>query len=183
MKEASKRLVIDASVARAAGAESATHPTAVHCREFLKEVRSLGYRVVLTESLRDEWERHQSRFARTWKFSMERQRRVEAVVFPDAEDITLPDEEDLQRRVISTASNPREVDAIEKDFHLLQAALATDQTIASLDERVRELFRRAAEQVGEIRGVVWVNPANESEEPIAWLREGAPADEHRRLSA
>jgi hypothetical protein len=32
----SKRLVIDASVARAAGGEDATYPISVYCRDFLK---------------------------------------------------------------------------------------------------------------------------------------------------
>ena len=39
MREAdSKRLVIDTDVAQAAGSETATHPRAKHCRDFLQEV-------------------------------------------------------------------------------------------------------------------------------------------------
>ena len=44
----SKRLVIDASVARAAGGEDATYPISVSCRDFLKAVLDLSHRVVMT---------------------------------------------------------------------------------------------------------------------------------------
>ena len=73
---------------------------------------------------------------------------------------------------------------MEKDFHLLQAALATDRTVISLDETVRDLFKRASQQVGEIQRIIWVNPDRTAEEqPIIWLQNGAPPETHRRLSA
>ena len=72
---------------------------------------------------------------------------------------------------------------MEKDFHLLQAALATDQTIISCDQTVRKLFKRASQGVGEIRHIIWVNPDRADEQPIAWLQNGAPPETHRRLFA
>ena len=85
---------------------------------------------------------------------------------------------------INTASAEDEVEALRKDFHLLQAALATDQTVISLDETIRGLFKRASQQVGEILNIIWVNPDRTAEEhPIAWLQNGAPSEPHRRLSA
>ena len=60
----------------------------------------------------------------------------------------------------------------------------TDQTIISLDETVRRLFKRASQQVGEIRGIIWVNPDHTTEEqPIIWLQNDAPPEPHRQLSA
>lgn len=71
---------------------------------------------------------------------------------------------------------------MQKDFHLLEAARETDQTIISLDETVRGLFARATQHVGEIRDIVWVNPEyNEEEEPLVWLQNGAPPEDHRKL--
>ena len=71
---------------------------------------------------------------------------------------------------------------MQKDFHLLDAALATDQTIISLEEIIRGLFARATQRVGEIRDIVWVNPERmEEEEPLVWLQNGAPPDDHRKL--
>ena len=68
-----------------------------------------------------------------------------------------------------------------KDACLIEAALATDRTVASLDESVRSLFRRAAGQVGELRAIVWVNPELEEDEPIPWLERGALAEPDRML--
>ena len=83
-----------------------------------------------------------------------------------------------------TANRERDIEALRKDFHLLQAALATDQTVISLDENIRRLFKRASQQVGEIQGIIWVNPDRTTEEqPITWLQNGTPPEAHRRLPA
>lgn len=172
----SKRLVIDADVARASGSETATHPRAENCRDFLNAVLSLSHRLVMTEKINNEWKNHQSRFARRWRVSMDARKRIER--------INPPEDEELQNKVTNTASDENEIEAMEKDFHLLQAALATDQTIISLDETIRGLFKRASQQVGEIGGIIWVNPDRTAEEqPITWLQNGAPPEAYRRLSA
>ena len=172
----SKRLVIDTDVAQASGDEDATDPRAIHCRDFLKEVRSQDHRVVMTREISDEWKRHQSRFALEWRVSMDARRKIER--------INPPEDEELQDKVTNTASYQNEFEAMEKDFHLLHAALATDQTVISLDETIRWLFKRASQQVGEIRNIIWVNPDRTAEEhPIVWLQNGAPPEAHRRLSA
>ena len=81
-------------------------------------------------------------------------------------------------------SDEDEIEAMEKDFHLPGAALETDQTIISRDENIRGLFKRASQQVDEIRNIIWVNPDRTAEEqPIVWLQNGAPPEPHRLLSA
>ena len=172
----SKRLVIDADVARASGSERATHPRAEHCRDFLNAVLSLSHRMVMTEQINNEWKNHQSRFARRWRVSMDARKKIDR--------IDPPENAELQAKVTTTTNNENEIEAMQKDFHLLQAALATDQTVVSLDETIRGLFKRASQQVGEIRNIIWVNSDRTAEEqPIAWLQNGAPPEAHRQLSA
>jgi len=171
----SKQLVIDADVARASGSETATHPRAEHCRDFLNAVLSLSHRIVMTEKINNEWKNHQSRFARRWRVSMDARKKINR--------IDPPEDEELQSKVTTTTNNTDEIEAIQKDFHLLQAALATDQTVISLDETVRQLFKQASQQVGEIRNIIWVNPDRTEEQPITWLQNGAPPEPHRQLSA
>lgn len=172
----SKRLVIDTDVAQASGDEDATDPRAINCRDFLKEVRSQEHRVVMTREISDEWKRHRSGFAFEWRVSMNARRRVV--------DIDPPEDEELRDKVTKTASDENESEAMQKDFHLLEAALATDQTVISLDETVRGFFKQASQQVGEIRDIIWVNPDRTAEEqPIAWLQNGAPPEPHRQLFA
>lgn len=172
----SKRLVIDADVARASGSETATHPRAEHCRDFLSAILSLSHRMVMTEQINNEWKNHQSRFARRWRVSMDARKKIDR--------INPSEDEELQVKITTTTNNENKIEALRKDFHLLQAALATDQTIISLDETVRGLFKRASQQVGEIRNIIWVNPDRTTEEhPITWLQNGAPPEPHRQLSA
>jgi len=172
----SKQLVIDTDVAQASGDEDATDPRAINCRDFLKEVRFQDHRVVMTREISEEWKRHQSRFALEWRVSMDARRRIDR--------INPPEDEELRDKVTVTATDEDEIEAMQKDFHLLQAALATDQTIISLDETVRGLFKQASQRVGKIRGINWVNPDRTAEEqPIAWLQNGAPPESHRQLSA
>ena len=172
-----KRLVVNASVARAAGGKGATASVSINCTEFLETFRDeCPHHIVMTPELSEEWNAHQSNFAARWLKSMIARKRFDY--------ITPPQDTLLSSKIDTTATRERELEAMQKDFHLLQAALATDQTIISLDETIRGLFKRASQQVGEIRGIIWVNPDRTTEEqPILWLQNGAPAEPHRQLSA
>ncbi len=170
-----KQLVIDADVAQAAGSETATHPRAVNCRDFLIVVRSENHKLVMTNKISDEWKQHQSRFARRWRLSMDARRKVVR--------INPPESRELQDKIAKTTDNEDDTEAIQKDMHLLEAAMQTDKTIVSLDETIRSLFAYASRQVREIRYIIWVNPERTTEEqPITWLKNGALPEVHRQLS-
>ncbi len=169
-----KQLAIDADVAQAAGSETATHPRAVNCRDFLIVVRSENHKLVMTHKISDEWRQHQSRFARRWRLSMDARKKVDRII--------LPDNLELKDKITNTTDNENDIDAMLKDFHLIEAALETDKTIISLDETVRTLYAQVSQQVGEIRDIIWVNPERIAEEqPIPWLKTGAPSESHRQL--
>ena len=130
----------------------------------------------MTPELSEEWDENQSKFAATWLRSMIARKRF------DYEDP--PVNQALRDEIEGTATRETEIEVMRKDFHLLEAARSTDQAIISLDETVRGLFARAVQHVGEIRDIVWVNPERtEEEEPIEWLKNGAPPDDHRKLHA
>ncbi len=172
-----KRLVVNASVARAAGGKGATASVSVNCTEFLETFQEESpHHVVMTPELSEEWNKHQSNFSARWLKSMIARKRFVYVNPP--QNSTLSDKIEI------TANRERNIEALRKDFRLLQAALATDQTVISLDETVRGLFKRASQSVSEIRGIIWVNPDRTAEEqPITWLQNGAPPEAHRQLSA
>ena len=173
----SKRLIVNASVARAAGGEEATVSVSINCTEFLETFRDeCPHHVVMTPELSEEWETNQSKFAATWLKSMIARKRFDYV--------EPPVNQALRGEIEGTATRNNEIEDLQKDFHLLEAARATDQTIISLDETIRGLFARASQRVSEIRDIVWVNPERmEEEEPLVWLRNGAPPEEHRKLRA
>lgn len=169
----SRRLVIDASVARSAGGEQSTFPTSKHCRDFLKSVLSICHRVVMTPEIAEEWNKHRSNFARTWRVSMVARKK----------EIRLPSQhhEKLRTKIESAASSEKSCAAMLKDVHLLEAALATDSVVVSLDDVVKNLFSASCQSVGEIKSIVWVNPDEGNGKTQAWLEKGAKPDKNLRL--
>lgn len=80
-------------------------------------------------------------------------------------------DEQLCREILATAGNEKEQQALTKDFHLIQAALATDGIILSRDKIVRALLERAAARVPRLRQISWINP-DEDEGILEWLESG-----------
>jgi hypothetical protein len=177
----SKRLVIDASVARACGGTQSTYPTSVHCRDFLENVLNICHQVVMTSEIHDEWNRHmKSRFAIEWRRSMVAKGKL--IPLKD-----LPLNQMLWKELEDFAKTDKQRQEIVKDICLLEAALATDKIVISLDDNTaRKYFSQAAQQIqslkDSLKDIVWVNPDHvEQEQPIAWLAKGAPYEENRTL--
>ena len=172
-KKASRRLVIDTSVARAAGTEESTHPTGRNCREFLKAVLRVCHRLVMTADLAEEWAKHQSSFTRKWRVQMfARKKQVSPEPDPDA---SLDDA--IGRLDVAHAERER----MRKDCLLIEAALASDKSVVSLEESVRELFSAASRSVRALRQIVWVNPDRKQDQPLQWLEQGAHSEPKRML--
>ncbi|MDQ3917497.1 MAG: hypothetical protein M3348_03395, partial [Acidobacteriota bacterium] len=71
------RLVVDASVAGAAGGRTATADAPKRCRDFLSVLRDeTRCHVVMSPTLRGEWEEHMSGFTRVWLRNMTQRGRV-----------------------------------------------------------------------------------------------------------
>ena len=163
--KASRRLVIDADVAQAAGGKDAKYPKPKHCRDFLEAVKVICHRIVMTDEIKTEWIKHQSSFTRTWLCKMYGARKV--VFVDDASNI------DLRRKIRRAASCEKDCHVMIKDIHLLEAAQVTDKTIISMDETVHALFSDASSKIGEIKDILWVNPDDDDGDKIRWLEDGA----------
>jgi hypothetical protein len=172
-KIASRRLVIDASIARAAGPEESTHPTSKTCREFLLAVLHVCHRMVVSAAILEEWDKHQSGFSRRWRVSMFARKKI------IREDVETDDA--FRAQVAKHAVQEAETEIMHKDCHLIEAANATDSRVASLDEAVRHHFRQIARRVRKLRDVCWVNPNLDDDGVRDWLQEGAPLEKHRCL--
>ena len=168
----SQRLVIDASVARSAGPETATFPRSKRCRDLLKTTLAVCHRVVITPAIRDEWNRHQSRFAKEWRTAMVARKKL---LF-----INVPEDLDLRGRIEAVAGKDRDQEAMLKDVHLVEAAHATDRTVISLDDTVRDLFAEVSRKIRDLRTIVWVNPDEYEDGAASWLEGGAlPVPQHQ----
>ena len=172
-KSPSRRLVIDASIAGKAGDRTRLHAAGKRCRDFLETVLVVCHRMVLTSEIAEEWSKHQLSFARKWRTRMYARKKVDCV--EPAHDDT------LSRRLETVEATDKERQEMLKDRLLVEAAIATDRCVASLDDRARKLLGRASEHVTELKGIVWVNPDRPEEHAIAWLESGATLEKQRML--
>ncbi len=173
-------IVVDASVARAAGDYAATDPVSVLCRESLSAIQEAGHCVVMSSPIRREWQKHHSHFAWRWLTLMASRRRILRLDDPINHRL---------RAEIRQMAEPNIVPRVLKDAPLIEAALATDRRILSLNERERRHFQAIARQAApasesaKLRVILWANPGRPEEDVPRWLRAGAPDESARRLSA
>lgn len=163
MPRGARRLVIDISVARAAGGEQATHPLAKNCRDFLEVVRRKHYSVVMSPEILAEWKKYRVPIAIAWLTAMRQKGKVY--------DVTPLDFEEMRLKIEGCARGDAQLRHMMEDIHLIKAALVTDRTVVSGDREVQHLFAKAAPDVEELRNIVWVD-ANQ-EDVVAWAQSGA----------
>lgn len=172
-KAAKRRLVIDTDIARSASESASQDQRAALCREFLEVIRDLSFRVVLTPQIFAEWEKHWSRFTVKWLSNMTARKLT--VYLRDVEN------PELWSRIEAVAPDYKVREAMFKDFHLIEAALASDQTISSLDETARDNFKQIVPLLIDIRDIIWLNPEKSEEGCTAWLKNGAEYEAYRCL--
>jgi hypothetical protein len=140
-------LVVDASVARSAG--ETEHPVSSACRACLEAILLICHRVAVTPAIRDEWDRHMSRFSRKWRRSMAARRKPLETVATAAVPI----------EVTAYSSPARE--QIEKDACLLEAAIAADRIIVTRDDSLRLALSRRPDGTALVQSIKWINPVTD----------------------
>lgn len=155
-------LVVDADIVCSAGETRAHDQRPRRCAEFLEAILTHGHTIILTNDLFEEWRRRRSRFATSWLRSAFARKRVQWVT---------PSSSLLRDKFNDLDIAATERAAMQKDRHLIDAALASDRRIASLDETARALFTAAAAtpQLRVITNVMWVNPELGSDRAVEWL--------------
>ena len=168
-----RRIIINASVAGAAGGERAIYPTSRNCRDFLYEILHLGHVIVMASEIMTQWKEHGSLYSLKWHVMMIK--RKKRIILNNVEN------DELRQKIITNAPDDGSRKAMIDDIILIEAAMYADNTIASLDETVRKKYKKMSLKVTEIGQIVWVNPDKIDEKPIIWLRQGANPDEERKL--
>jgi len=145
-------LVVDASVARSAG--ESENLVSSSCRECLEAIRLICHRVAMTPDIQEEWDRHMSRFTRKWRRSMAARRKAIRRVDPASIPLNLD------------AYSASAKSAIEKDLHLLQAALAADRVIVTRDDSLRAALDGRPDGVALAGTIKWINPITDDLEVL-----------------
>lgn len=157
----SRRIVIDADVAQAAG--ETRHPVSSACRMTLEDIRKICHRVVMDKRILEEWQKHQSRFAKNWLASMRSKRKVVFVEMSEIQSLNA---------ILETASLTEKQNKVAlKDLHLIEVAMFSDLAIISLDKKARTVFEKVNRSSQRLKKVVWADPT--SSELHEWLQSGA----------
>lgn len=169
-----KSLVIDASVAKQSGGHGAPKPSSRACRAFLDSMLLSPHQLVMTSPIAIEWSNHAAGYAKTWRVQMYSRRRVKKFVADEVPG--------MERRALSPLLGEKQKAELKKDLHLVYAALAADQLVVSMDEKVRALLRKVAPKVVELARLGWVNPDTSEEQAIQWLGNGCPVESVRLVT-
>jgi hypothetical protein len=142
----SRLVVVDASVARSAG--ETEHPMSSSCRETLDSILKICHRVIMTEAIRLEWKRHQSRFTRIWYRSMVARKKIRWTTGTRLD----PAEDTL--KVLSTS----EQENLRKDLCLIEAACDGDGIVVTRDDGIVKIWQKCQDRFGLPQSIRWINP-------------------------
>jgi hypothetical protein len=175
----SKQLVVDANVGQGSSNDRMFNPilgdSGSQSRQCLQTIWEERHVAVFSGSLRDEWDRHASSYAKRWLRNMEQKSRI---VEEDGEQFA-----ELAIPACACLSTAGEKAALAKDFHLIQSALATGQLILSNEVRFPRYVALASTVAQELASLHYANPNIEGENCRLWIKAGAEKDADRRIDS
>lgn len=119
-----------------------------------------------------EWKKHRSKYARLWYVQMLARKKVHVVKCE-------PNDLCLKLKVLGVSEQAYGI--MEKDAHLISAALVSDGLILALDDAARHQFGAVSVRLRVLRKIMWLNPALEQDECETWLQQGALYDPRRAI--
>ena len=94
--------------------------------------------------------------------------------------VDIPPNTQIRTGIKGKLSTDSALQYLEKDIILIEAALLTDKTIISLDDKAQKGFSEISQELKKLRSIVWVNPQENAEEKLSWLRDGAnPVEKYK----
>ncbi len=181
-KKNSKQIVIDTNLAYASGdpkfnpmigPAGAIAPD--RNRQCLQAVFDEGHFAVFGRRLYEEWDRHakQGSYAQEWFNLMTRKSHI---VLEDGNSFAA-----LADPACACLASDGEKDALAKDFHLVQSALATGHLILSNEVQFPRYVSTACCTVLELSSLYYANPEVEGDACRLWIKAGAEKDAGRRI--
>ncbi|MCX5646905.1 MAG: hypothetical protein NTZ17_19830 [Phycisphaerae bacterium] len=153
----SRLLVVDACVARSAGGTE--HPQSSYCRDALLAILTICHRVVMTEAVQNEWNRHMSRFTRKWFRSMVAKKKVHRF-------------EGIQLSHVDEACeglSAAEQDGLRKDLCLVEAACAGDGIVVTRDDAIQRIWHKCQDRLRVPKPIQWINPVTDGVQALERL--------------
>ena len=151
-------IVIDADIARASGLSE--HPVSKNSRKLLEHIMKCGHSIPMCPTLRREWNKHRSNYAKRWLASMIAKKRVKFV----------EDKNSCIKNYISQNMEEGKLKQITiKDAHLVDLALIEDKLVISNDDIARAAFCEISKNCLEITPIIWLNAVSNREFILQYL--------------
>ncbi|MBE3143699.1 MAG: hypothetical protein IMZ61_07235 [Planctomycetes bacterium] len=147
----SRNLVVDASVMCASGRTA--HPVSKASREALEAILQICHHAVMTADIRREWEGRKSLFSEIWRAAMESKGKIH--------DLNGVDAAELSAAMMASSMDPSEFKLVEKDAHIINAALSSDKILVTLDDRLKRTMEKYGSLASIAARIKWVNPVVE----------------------
>jgi hypothetical protein len=156
-KGSSRSIVVDTSVARAAG--NTIHPISHSCRNALIAILSICHNVVMTQAISSEWKKYvssdefrtyESKFVRKWWRSMAARKKTEDIPI-GSNKLNSPD-----LNLLKLSNKDR--DALKKDLLLIEAAACSDGIILTTDEEIIRIWNNCKNHFNCSKKIRWINP-------------------------
>ncbi|MBX3270663.1 MAG: hypothetical protein KF729_10395 [Sandaracinaceae bacterium] len=158
----SMRLVIDTNVLRGASRTAGATPPGSTLREVLATVLGICHRAVVSPQLAREYRQPASTYGERWLSAMHRKGKVASV---DAKETKRARRWKQSPALVSDAQRA----ALEKDLHLVLAAMEADGVVVSCETNVRDLLRKVMTEE-DVANLGW---ALVDSKTVAWLTSGA----------
>ena len=169
----SRRIVVDTDVASSASLTN--YPRSEACRLALETILAVCHKVVLTPKQDAEWRNHRSRYTLGWLRQMAARGKWHRL--PEEPNTGLIDR-------VDALPDDGTADRLEmlKDAHLVEAAMATDGIVLSMDDKMFRRLNRHYTAIGLRQVIAWMNPEAPERACCYWLERGALLEEARCLA-
>ena len=151
----SRRLVVDACVLQSAGETQHS----LSCRDVLTTILEICHTVVMTPAIREEWKHHRSNIALKWWGSMRARKKIETLREAGVKNLSMP---------VGIGSES-ERKALQKDLHLVEAALRADGIIITREVELPALWEKYSQHFKSLRPIKWFDPTKDNIEDLKYL--------------
>jgi hypothetical protein len=90
--------------------------------------------------------------------------------------VEIPQNQLLRNEIEQVALSHKQVEALYKDIHLIDAAVQLDNIVISCDQYLRDILEQVSGEVTVMKDVMYANPVSQTQEIIVWLQEGAGSE-------
>lgn len=145
------------------------------CREFLiLMLYNTEHKFAMTVDIKNQWDLVRSKIANQFLSIMSSKNRIETLD-------SISNNIKIEFQNLELSQNIRV--SLEKDIHLIEAALEVDKIVISKDKKARLNFCIISDDLNDIKRIMWANPTVIEDDTMSWLEMEMPDDNNKKLDS